>query len=155
MATDGKDDKRHVWGPRPVAGLVARLTRPAFRHRSPATAQILADWPAMVGPALAAVTSPRRLSGSTLTLACGGPIAMELQHMSAELIGRINAHLGRVAVQHLRFVQDTQPAPLAPAPMPDALGPPPAIPGIAPGGLHDALARLGQRVQGAARRRRT
>lgn len=153
MATEGNDDKRHVRGPRQVGGLVAGLTRPAFRRRSPATAQILTDWGVIMGPALAAVTAPRRLSGTTLTLACSGPVAMELQHMSGELIGRINGHLGRVVVERLRFVQEALPGP-APAPAPTvAPEPPPVIPGLPQGALHDALARLAQAMQQAGRRR--
>ncbi len=153
MATEGDGDKRHVWGPRAVGGLVAGLTRPAFRRRSPATAQILADWAVIVGPALAAVTAPRRLSGTTLTLACSGPIAIELQHMSNELIGRVNAHLGRVAIERLRFVQEAMPEADTPAALHGPAEPPPAIPGLPPGALHDALARLGQAVRQAQRRR--
>ncbi len=153
MATDANQDKRHVWGPRAVGGLVAGLTRPAFRRRSPATAQILADWRAIVGPALADVATPRRLSGTTLTLACSGPIAMELQHMSGELAARINGHLGRVAVERLRFTQEATPRPAAaPAPS-DTPGVPPIIAGVPPGALHDALARLGQAIQRQDRRR--
>ena len=74
---------------RPAAGLGARarVTRPAFRRRSPAAAQIMADWEIIVGPALAAMTVPRRVVRGTLTIACAGPIAIELQHMAAELIG--------------------------------------------------------------------
>ena len=98
-------DERHVYGPRPVGALMPRLTRAAFRRRAPATAQVLADWAAIVGPAIAAVTTPRRLAAGTLTIACAGPIAMELQHLSGEVIARINAHLGSQAVATLRFVQ--------------------------------------------------
>src|SRR5277367_5270252 len=98
-------NERHVYGPRPVAALLTRVTRPAFRRRAPATAQVLADWTAIVGPAIAAVTTPRRLTHGTLTIACAGPIAMELQHLATEVMGRINAHLGSQAVTALRFVQ--------------------------------------------------
>ena len=49
------------------------------------------------------------MSGTTLTLACAGPVAMELQHMSEELVSRINRHLGRIVVQRLRFVQEVLP----------------------------------------------
>jgi hypothetical protein len=112
-------DDRHVYGPRPVAALMPRLTRPAFRRRAPATAQVLADWSAIVGPAIAAVTTPRRLSSGTLTIACAGPIAMELQYLSTELMARINAHLGSQVVSGLRFVQTTTLAPpLPPQPAP-------------------------------------
>jgi hypothetical protein len=152
MAGDDDADKRHVWGPRPVGSLVPGLTRAAFRKRSPAGAQVLADWDAIVGPALAATTTPRRLSGTSLTIACSGPVAMELQHMAGPLMARINGHLGRVVVERLRFVQDEAPR-AAPVALPRPAAPPPPIPGVPPGPLHDALASLGQAVQLAARRR--
>lgn len=141
-------DERHVHGPRPVGGLLPRITRPAFRKRSPAAAQIMADWVEIVGPALAAVTAPRRLIGTALTLACAGPVALELQHMQAELMARINGHLGRVAVERLRFVQDkvATPPPLpSRAPAPDPA--PVPLPGVAPGALYDALEALGRVVR--------
>ena len=147
MAAVVTKDDRHVYGPRPVGQLLPRITRPAFRKRSPAAAQLMADWPEVVGPAIAAVTVPRRLSGTTLVLGCSGPIALELQHLSAELAGRINAHLGRAAVTGFRFVQDTPPPPAKPAtPVPMA-SPPVDLPGVAPGALYDALQALAQAVR--------
>ncbi len=147
--TPGKrtdDAPRHVYGPRPVGALVPTLTRPAFRKRAPGSAQVMADWAEIVGPELSRTTVPRRLSSGTLTLACTGPVALELQHLSEQLLARVNGHLGRVVVQRLRFVQD--PASM-PAPPPTA--PPPAmrrieLPGIPPGPLHDALVALGRRI---------
>src|SRR5215475_8403298 len=114
---------RHVYGPRPLAALVPRLTRPAFRRRAPATAQVLADWGAIVGPAIGAVTTPRRLAAGTLTVACSGPIAMELQHLSGEVIARINAHIGGQIVTALRFVQTLE---RTPPPVPASATPDPA-----------------------------
>ncbi len=152
MAADGKDDKRFVFGPRPVGALVPALTRPAFRKRSPATAQMQADWGVIVGPALAAITAPRRLSGATLTLSCSGPIALELQHMAPELLARVNGHFGRVLAERLRFVQESPPAlPAVPLTVPEP-GPAPPVAGLAAGPLHDALARLGQAVRGRGQR---
>jgi hypothetical protein len=122
VSKDG-DGRRFPGAPLPLGALVPRLTRPVFRKRSPAGAQLLADWAVIVGPALAAVTSPLRLTAGTLTLACAGPVAMELQHLAPELISRINAQLGKVAVERLRFVQQ------APAGAPQrAAIPPPAGP---------------------------
>ncbi|HEY2616640.1 MAG TPA: DUF721 domain-containing protein [Acetobacteraceae bacterium] len=142
-------DERHVYGPRPVGALMPRLTRAAFRRRSPATAQVMADWSAIVGPAIAAVTTPRRLSAGTLTIACAGPIAMELQHLAGEVIARINAHLGSRTVTGLRFVQTPELlAPLAALPLPpdpaklaavDA-----AVDSLPEGELRSALATLGR-----------
>ena len=106
MSKDG-DSRRFPGAPLPLGSLIPAITRPAFRKRSPAGAQVMADWPGIVGPALAAVTTPLRLSAGTLTLACSGPVAMELQHLAPELISRINAQLGRTPVERLRFVQQS------------------------------------------------
>jgi hypothetical protein len=155
MATD----ERHVYGPRPLGALMPRLTRPAFRRRAPATAQVLADWAAIVGPAIAAVTTPRRLSAGTLTIACAGPIAMELQYLAPELIGRINAHLGHQTVASLRFVQTAPiPAPLQPTQPAhvDTSAADAAVAALPEGELRDALAALGRAVlvrQGGPRRK--
>jgi hypothetical protein len=139
---------RHPYGPRPLGALMPAITRAAFKRRSPAAAQLLLDWGQIVGPGLAACAIPKRLVGTTLTLACSGPAALELQHLSAALIGRINTHLGRVAVEHLRFVQDgAPPAVVPPPPRP----PPVAIADMPDGDLRDALSRLGGAVAGRRR----
>lgn len=146
--------ERHFYGPRPLAALVPRLTRPMFRAMSPAAAQVMADWGAIVGPMLASVSAPRRLGSGTLTIACAGPVAMELQHYATELIARINAHLGSTTVRTLRFVQTTLAAP------PSAPRPKPLPPGVAAaaeiavaalpdGALREALAALGRAVLAA------
>ncbi len=145
--------ERHVYGPRPLGGLLPRITRPAFRRHSPAAAQLLADWADIVGPALAAVTVPRRLVAGTLTLACAGPIAIELQHLSTELIARINGHLGSQAVHRLRFVQTaTGSAAIVPLARPvNAAARQAALASVAhlpAGPLREALATLGAAVLG-------
>jgi hypothetical protein len=145
---DETPPSRHIYGPRPVGALLPALVRPAFRKRAPATAQVLADWEAIVGPALAAVTTPRKLFSGTLAIACAGPVAMELQHLSTELMARINGNLGRVAVTRLRFIQDVPPAlPLAPPPRPPAReAARRAVADLPEGPLRDALEALGRVV---------
>jgi hypothetical protein len=109
----------------PVGSLIPALTRPVFRRKSPAGAQLLADWPGVVGPALSAVTSPLRLSAGTLTIACAGPVAMELQHLAPELIGRYNGHLAGRRWSGSAFrpgrpgIRCRHPAPTSPAVIPD------------------------------------
>ena len=142
-------DERHVYGPRPVGALVSHLTRPAFRRRAPATAQVLADWSTIVGPAIAAVTTPRRLTAGALTIACAGPIAMELQYLAGELMGRINTHLGSQVVTGLRFVQTTSVAPQWPSQPPppdpaDLAAIDAAVSGVPEGELRTALTALGR-----------
>ncbi len=152
MTASGKPGKRvddaprHVYGPRPVGALIPALTRPAFRKRAPGSAQVMADWAEIVGPELSNTTVPRRLSGGTLTLACTGPVALELQHLSNQVLARVNGHLGRIVVQRLRFIQDPAPAPTPPPAVQTPAMKKIELPGIPPGPLHDALAALGRRI---------
>ncbi len=132
--------ERRAYAARGLAELVPRLTRATYRKRSPAGALLMTEWSAIVGPRLAMQTEPRRLSGTQLTIACSGPMAMELQHVSGTLIERINTHAGRRLVERLRFVQEPV---LVPAPpVARRIVPAEAVEGVAPGPLNDALARL-------------
>jgi len=143
--------ERRRYGPRPLGTLVPRLTRPVFRRISPAAAQVMADWAGIVGPLLASVSTPRRLAGSTLTITCSGPVAIELQHYASQLIERINIHLGSPTVQALRFVQTGLPVPrpaAPPAPVSPAVAAAAesAVSALPEGALREALAALGRAV---------
>lgn len=142
------DGGRHVYGPRAIGALVPALMKPAFSKRAPATAQVVADWEMIVGPAIAAVSVPRKMFSGTLAIACSGPMALELQHLAPQLIERINRHLGKVAVTRLRFIQDapqpsTAPRPPRPAAVAKARA---AVAGLPAGDLRDALEKLGRAV---------
>lgn len=149
-APDGGPGWRADRGPRALGALLPALTRPVFRKRSPAAAQLILDWPQIAGPKLAAQTVPRGVSGGTLTLACSGPVAMELQHLAPQLIARINTAMGQALVQRLRFVQAAlpprrpPPPPAKPVALPEALAA--RLEGIEDPDLRAALARLGQGV---------
>lgn len=147
---DMTKDRRFVHGPRPVAALVPAIVRPTFAHAAPGVARLMEAWPGIVGPSLAEVTSPRRMAQGTLTIACAGPVAMELQHLSTELTGRINQYLGSQAVQRLRFVQTlTARAKSKPAPRASAAAERAATDSVADlpeGPLRTALAALGRAV---------
>jgi hypothetical protein len=152
VAKDG-EGRRFPGAPLPLGALIPAVTRPAFRRRNPAGARLMADWPQVVGPALGAVTSPLRFSAGTLTIGCAGPVAMELQHLAPELIARINGHLGRAAVERLRFVQQAAPGPRtrAAAPGPDQPHPLPEkvadrLRALPPGDLREALENLARGV---------
>jgi hypothetical protein len=110
------------YGPRDLAALIPLQTRPAFRKRSPESAQIMADWPIIVGPGTAGMAEPVRITAGTLTLACTGPAAMELGMAAPAILERINSHLGRIAVRKLAFVQRPRrpepPRPSRPVPGP-------------------------------------
>ncbi|MFC7551320.1 DUF721 domain-containing protein [Pseudoroseomonas wenyumeiae] len=128
--------------------MIPQVTRPAFKKRSPAAAQLIAEWPSVVGPVLAAQTIPRGLTGGTLTIACSGPVAMELQHLAPQLIGKVNSAMGHALVQRLRFVQGVVPPPARRAPPPKPVALPEtvstALQSVEDPQLREALARLAQ-----------
>ena len=144
------DTVRRAYGTRSISALVPRVARPAFRGMSPAASQVMADWTGIVGPALGAASAPLRLHLGTLTVACVGPVAMEMQHYAAEIIGRINGHLGSTVVRQLRLVQTMPVAAPAPADPPPAAPPNPAVDAavadVSPAELRAALRSLGRAV---------
>ncbi len=104
--------------PKPLGAILPPLVRPVLKKRAPSIAALLADWEAVVGPAIAAVAIPKRLAAGTLTLAASPPIALELQHLAPQLLARINIFLGAEAVTRLRFAPGAVAAPQRPAPAP-------------------------------------
>jgi hypothetical protein len=133
---------------RGIAALIAPIVRPAFRRRAPAAAQLLADWDSLAGPEFSARAVPVKFAGGTLTLACSGPVAMELQYQSATLISRLNLGIGQQMVERLRFIQLSPPASLSTQKIPAnaAAKPPQNLP---EGPLGEALAKL---YEGISRR---
>ncbi len=138
---------RRNYAPRGIAGLIAPLLRPAFKRRAPAAAQLLADWAELAGPDLKSRASPVKFAGGTLTLACTGPTAMELQFIAPQIIARLNLGLGHAMIERLRFIQQApaipttapaRPAPRTPAPPPEDLP---------EGPLGEALGRLYQGIK--------
>lgn len=94
---------RH-YAARGIGTLLAPVVRPALRVRGPALAALLEDWEALVGPEIAARSQPVKLAAGSLTLACAGPDALELQHRAPALIARINQALGGAPVTRVKFV---------------------------------------------------
>jgi hypothetical protein len=148
--------ERQFYGPRMIAAVLSGVTRPAFRKRRPTTALLLTEWPNIVGHELALVTTPTRLAAGTLTIACVGPAALELQHLSPELLQRIALYLGPESVKQLRFVQhsglpprNTLPS-AASAPEKES-APPECLADFPPGVLRDSLLSLARCIRAASR----
>jgi len=152
-AAADKEAERYPYGSRPISALLPAVTGKTFRRRSPLAARLIADWEMIVGPELAAVTVPERCTRSVLTIACAGPVALELQHLAPKLIERVNMHVGQMLVERLRFRQ-VAPALPARVPTPAAAAAPAEealaqrLAGIQDGPLREAFFRLG-RVIGA------
>ena len=147
-------EARFVYGPRPVGAVVPKVTRSAFKRGNLAAAQLIADWEAIVGPKVAAMTVPRRLDRGVLTIGCAGPVAMQLHYVGVELINRINTHLGGQPVHSLKFTQAGMPRTAIAAPPPPPVAnreAEEAVAALPDGDLKSALAALGRVVIGRAR----
>ncbi len=162
MTTPDKTDKpidamRHPYGPRPLAAVLPTLVRPVLKKRAPATAQLIADWEAIVGPEMALATTPRKLFAGQLTIGCAGPTALELQHLAGALMERINRHLGQLAVTRLRFTQEPVRRPTLPRPpTPRAIEAARArVADVDDPALREALLNLGSHVLARTSGRRT
>lgn len=148
---------------REVARLLGAVLDPAARRRGFAEASILADWPTIVGPALARRCQPVRVdytpgrrSGGTLLIQAAGGTAIELQHAAPQIIERVNNYFGFKPIRQLRFLQ-------APLPPPPPLRKPPArrplwpeeevalqraVGEVGDEGLREALLALGRSLRG-------
>jgi len=148
-----------------VGGLAQKLTSGLAKGRGASVARLRADWPVIVGAELAQFTEPEALiagrNGRTgarvLRLRVAGPAALEVQHMSAHLLERINAHFGHHRVEAIRLVQGVVARKAPPRRRPASPAPEIAarveaeVAKVDDPALRAALARLGERI--ASKRR--
>jgi hypothetical protein len=150
---------------RAIAAEVPRIAGAVLGKRGFGEAQLVAQWPAIIGESLAEGVSPDRLSfprgerrEGTLHLRVAPGLALEVQHREPVLIERINAFFGYRAVARLALKQGppstaTTPPPARPRPLKteerqlldERLG------AIDEGELKAALRRLGEAVLGSAK----
>src|SRR5262245_3668680 len=148
--------------PRPLADLVNRCLGEAFAKQGFASADIVTHWPDIVGAEIAAHAEPIKLQWprgtedapvpATLVLRVEGPAAIEIQHLSAVILERVNRFFGWRAVERIAIRQAPlagRPKPkAAPGPSPDAVAAASArLPDIADEDLRAALARLGASIK--------
>ena len=119
VRTKGKRDRSRRGGaPRAMAQFVPELTAKALGKRGLAHANLIVDWPTVVGAEIAGVCQPEKLafrrgerSQGVLHLRVSGSAALELQHDAPRLIERINSYFGYKAVAEIRLVQVAPKAP--------------------------------------------
>jgi hypothetical protein len=150
--------------PRPLADLLGATLNERFAQQGFASRELITRWADIAGPEIAAHCEPTRIQWprpvceddaepATLVLRVEGPAALEIQHLSAVILERVNRFFGWQAVGRLALRQ----APLRrrKKPMP-VKGPDQAeiariagnLPEIADESLRQALARLGASVKG-------
>ena len=151
--------------PRPLAELTSGALSEALRSQGFASTEIIARWAEIAGPEIAAHSEPMKISwprqsgdGSdqpepaTLMLRVEGPAAIEIQHLSAVILERVNRFFGWQAIGRIALRQ----APLRRPRAPERPTPPdPAelariaasLPEIKDDDLRAALARLAAAVK--------
>ncbi len=157
-------EKGRTGGFRAVGGLAQALTAGLARKgsgggRLASIVRLRSDWQAIVGPELARCTEPEALiagrggkAGSKLLrLKVAGAAALEVQHMNAQIVERVNAYFGHRQIDDIRLMQGAIARPAAPRPI---ARPAPEV--VAQMGdkvaevkdpdLRAALARLGARI---------
>jgi hypothetical protein len=149
--------------PRPLSELLSATLSDALKTQGFASAEILARWGDIVGFEIAAHSEPMKINWprpmgdepadpATLVLRVEGPAALEIQHLSAVILERVNRFFGWQAIGRIALRQ----APLRRREPPQAPPPPdPAIaariaegmPDIKDEDLRQALARLGAAIK--------
>jgi hypothetical protein len=150
--------------PRPLSDLLSATLSDVLKQQGFASAEILARWKDIAGSEIAAVSEPLKINWprpigdkepepATLVLRVEGPAALEIQHMSAVILERVNRFFGWQAIGRIALRQ----APLRrrePARPP--AGPDPALteeiaqslPELEDEALRQAVARLGAAIKG-------
>jgi hypothetical protein len=146
-------------GLRAIGAALPQVTKSALAKRGFAAARVIADWPEIVGPVLAAASIPERLlrdragGEPVLQVKVSPGAALELQHLEPLVIERINSHFGFVAVARLKLRQGHVQRPMTMAPRPKALDAATEhalaerVQGVGDGDLQSALLALGRAVE--------
>ncbi len=149
--------------PRPLSEFMGATLSDALKTQGFASAEILARWGDIVGAEIAAHSEPMKIAWpravgeeaaepATLVLRVEGPAAIEIQHLSAVILERVNRFFGWQAIGRIALRQ----APLRRREPRQAPPPPdPAVaariaeglPEIEDEDLRQALARLGAAIK--------
>jgi hypothetical protein len=149
--------------PRPLSDFLGATLSDALKTQGFASAEILARWADIVGPEVAAHSEPIKINWpraagdeapepATLVLRVEGPAAIEIQHLSAVILERVNRFFGWQAIGRIALRQAPlrrrQPLKAPPPPDPEAAARIAAgLPEIADEDLRQALARLGAAIK--------
>jgi len=102
--------------PRPLAELVSVCVADVFKRQGFTSCEIVTHWDDIVGPEIAALAEPVRMQWvrtgdpndappATLILRVEGPAALEIAHMRAVILERVNRYLGWQAVDKVALRQ--------------------------------------------------
>ena len=149
--------------PRPLSELLSATLSDVLKAQGFASTEIISRWGDIVGPEIAGHSEPLKINWTrattdgkpepaTLVLRVEGPAALEVQHLSAVILERVNRFFGWQAIGRIAIRQ----APLRrrePSPPPkidDAAAAriADALPDVQDDRLRQALGRLGSAIKG-------
>jgi hypothetical protein len=149
--------------PRPLSELLSATLTDVLKAQGFASAEILARWGDIVGTDIAAVSEPIKINWprpvgdktpepATLVLRVEGPAALEIQHMSAVILERVNRFFGWQAIGRIALRQaplrrrEAPPKPAAPHPaLTEEIAQ--SLPELEDDALRQAVARLGAAIK--------
>jgi hypothetical protein len=117
----------------PIGPLVAETINRLGRAQELLEPRAIVAWADVAGPRVAARTRAEALRNGVLTVRVDGAAWLhELTYLKADLLARLNEHLGGGAARDIRFLPGTMPpAPARPAPAPRDEDLPPVDPAVA------------------------
>jgi hypothetical protein len=148
--------------PRPLSELLGATLNDVMKAQGFASTEIISRWADIVGAEIAAHSEPLKISWpravgeetpepATLVLRVEGPAALEIQHLSAVILERVNRFFGWQAIGRVALRQ----APLRRREQQSHTAPDPAVaarlaadlPEVKDEDLRQALARLGAAIK--------
>lgn len=151
--------------PRPLGALVGRVIADSFARQGFASTELVTRWADIVGPEVAAHAEPAKIQWprraddgetpepATLVLRVEGPAALEIQHLSAVILERVNRYfgwraIGRIALRQAPLTRRSKPRRHRDADPEAAQQLAATLTGVDDDDLRQALGRLGAAVKG-------
>ena len=150
--------------PRPLSEFTGAALSDSLKAQGFASTEIIARWADIAGPEIAAHSEPMKITWprpntagdlsddspepATLVLRVEGPAALEIQHLSAVILERVNRFfgwqaIGRIALRQAPLRRREPPTPPPPLDPEIATRIAAGLPAIEDESLRQALARLG------------
>jgi hypothetical protein len=114
LGSKSADERRGIM--QAIGASLPRIAKPVLGKQGLGEAQLLQEWPAIIGDELARYCWPIKLSfprgerrDGTLRLRVASALALEIQHREPVLLERINGYFGYRAVVRLALVQGPPP----------------------------------------------
>lgn len=149
--------------PRPLSDFTGATLSDSLKAQGFASTEIIARWADIVGAEIAAHSEPMKIAWpravgedspepATLVLRVEGPAALEIQHLSAVILERVNRFFGWQAIGRIALRQaplrrrepPTRPPPLDPEIVARNAA---SLPAVEDEDLRQALARLGAAIK--------